>query len=185
MVALRARAVHANQMKAEMRQKGESLRDVFVRRFEIRKPDECWPWVAGTFTSGYGCIRENGKSLRANRVSYELFVGPIPTGLEVCHECDNPICVNPTHLFLSTHDGNMKDAKKKGRIIGLRGEKASAAVLTVDNVIEMRRSYAAGGVSFEKLGKQFGVVKSVAVRACRGVSWAHVPGAIPFQGTLN
>ena len=65
--------------------------------------------------SGYGLFSPNGKTRRAHRVAYEIFVGPIPDGMCVCHRCDTPSCINPTHLFLGTAAANVADRVAKGR----------------------------------------------------------------------
>ena len=56
-----------------------------------------------------------GKTVRAHRISYQLFIGPISKGMMVCHSCDNPLCVNPKHLFLGTQKDNIQDLMKKNR----------------------------------------------------------------------
>ncbi len=86
----------------------------------VVKTDGCWSWVGAKLPKGYGRIGAGvGKSkkvLLAHRLSYEIHYGPIPDNVLVCHSCDNPNCVNPSHLFLGTHKNNFDDAKKKGRI---------------------------------------------------------------------
>lgn len=78
----------------------------------------CWLWLASVNSKGYGWTGIRGAQRLAHRASYEAFIGGIPTGLGVCHKCDTPSCVNPTHLFVGTQRDNLRDASAKGRIAG-------------------------------------------------------------------
>lgn len=92
---------------------------------KVNKTDSCWVWTACTCGDGYGFFSNTGGEERAHRFSYELHYGKIPIGMYVCHKCDNPLCVNPEHLFLGTHADNMQDKKNKDRTYKPYGNKYS------------------------------------------------------------
>lgn len=75
----------------------------------------CWQWLGNKAGRGYGQFQIDGKKVFAHRFSWEHHNGPIPSGKFVCHSCDNVLCVNPDHLFISDHVGNMRDMTSKER----------------------------------------------------------------------
>lgn len=81
----------------------------------IKKPG-CWDWSGSKRKFGYGALSTNKYGCSdAHRASWIIHKGKIPKGLQVCHHCDNPICSNPSHLFLGTIRENCLDKIKKGR----------------------------------------------------------------------
>lgn len=164
--------------------------DTTLTRFwsKVVKGKNCWEWIACKNNQGYGLFRFNNRSRLAHRVSWTLNGGLIPGGLYVCHKCDNPICVRPSHLFLGNQSDNMGDAKRKGRMAS--GEKSSMrlhpdriargtrrwnAKLTDKKVLEIRGA-AAVGWSFKGLAAKFHVHQSQISRIVAGKRWKHVGG---------
>jgi hypothetical protein len=101
-----------------------------------------------------------------------MYNGPVPAGLQVCHHCDNRLCVNPAHLFLGTNAENQADCVRKGR--QCRGEDKATAKLTEDDVREIRRLHFEEGHGHRKLARAFGIMHSGVGKILRRELWAHV-----------
>lgn len=77
--------------------------------------EKCWTWKVGFFDSGYGSFWLDGIDRLAHRVSFVIAHGSHPSKGSACHKCDNPACVNPSHLFDGDHQDNVDDKVRKGR----------------------------------------------------------------------
>ena len=162
----------------------------------------CWLWTAATNSRGYGQFWAAGRQVRANRAAWMIANNSISCGLYVCHSCDTPTCVNPSHLFLGTHIDNVRDRDSKGRQAkgdknGMRlyrdrlprgdnhharlhperlarGESVGNAKLNTATVLVMRALHAAGGNGARRLAKRFGISRSTAEAVIRRTTWKHI-----------
>lgn len=121
-----------------------TLEERYWAKVDKRGKDECWPWLGGRVgKTQYGKIGAggvNGKWIRAHRLAYELEYGSIPDNMRVCHNCDNPACQNPKHLFLGTDADNVADKMRKGRHsrgIAPRGEESGMSRFTEQQILEI------------------------------------------------
>jgi hypothetical protein len=89
-----------------------------IARFmsNFTQSEGCWIWRGKTFDRGYGKFSLRQKTMKAHRVAYLLFIGEIEDGKHICHKCDNPLCVNPDHLWIGTSKENTHDMIRKGRL---------------------------------------------------------------------
>ncbi len=119
---------------------------------------------------GYGRFHLDGKKELSHRASWRIFRGEIPEDRQVLHECDNPSCVNPNHLFLGTHDDNMKDMAKKGRGDGAKGISHHFAKLNPEKAFEIRW-YAAMGRKHKDIAAEYGITRSLVGCVTRCEIW--------------
>lgn len=148
------------------------LADRFWSKVNILSVDECWEWTGGIFNTGYGCFHSTDNSLiLAHRQSWILANGKIPNGICVLHGCDNPICVNPAHLFLGTRSDNSADKVSKNR--QAKGESVGNAKLTATQVTRIRHHYKCGK-SQKSIARLFGVSSRTIRGVVRHETWKHV-----------
>lgn len=142
--------------------------------------EQCILWEKGKDDEGYGMAWSKGQSRRASRLAWELFRGPIPKGVFVCHSCDTPPCINIDHLFLGTPADNTHDALAKGRLHGthhgngLQGEQHPMSRLTAKEVLAIRKAYRSRKVTLKALGKQYGVYYTTIQKIVNGKIWRTV-----------
>jgi len=156
----------------------KSLQERFEEKVELIPFSTCHWWTGYQKGKGYGAIKVAGKNRSAHRVAYELYIGPIPKheshhGMCVCHKCDNPLCVNPNHLFLGTNQDNMNDMKSKRRPNNrVKGESHHLAKLNRRDVLEIREM--AGSLKQKDIAKIYGVAPSqISSVICRK-TWKHI-----------
>lgn len=102
----------------------------------------CWLWLGAVKSNGYGNVSlGGGKFTQAHRASYIAFVGAIPVGMVICHQCDNKLCVNPDHLKLGTYKDNSREARERGRRAPFyqRSSRSKSGVVGVGWATQSRR----------------------------------------------
>lgn len=149
--------------------KCKSLSERFWMKVKKGTQKECWNWTASTDGGGYGKIGSGSrraktlKTLRASVVSWRLHFGAIPKGAYVCHTCDNPLCVNPEHLYLGDSKTNMDDRVNRGRMPV--GSALPQAILNEEQVREIKRT---NGVV------RFSASPATVSHILAGRQWKHV-----------
>lgn len=117
--------------------------------YTINSETGCWVWNWSVERKGYATIVVDGKHRKAHRVAYELGNGLIPEGHILRHLCNNPSCINPAHLVAGTQVENSRDMVSAGN---QRHQK-----LMLEDAVEIRLQFAAGGISMAEIARQWGV----------------------------
>ena len=128
-------------------------------------------------TKGYGLIRWQGRRQVAHRVSWQITHGLIPMGMQVCHHCDNPPCVEPTHLFLGTNADNQEDRRLKNAAArSARRRERSGPVMRKLSIEDARdiRSLLALQQSKKSIARLYSVCPQMILKISRGRSWREL-----------
>jgi len=136
------------------------------------QPNGCWHWTRVQTGCGYAQIGIDGKLISVHRLSYELFVGPIPDGMVVCHKCDVRHCICPDHLWIGTYQDNTDDMMKKGRCAVI-GSNCKKSKLTDEKVIQIRK-LKQSGISHSKIASLYGIHFTTVSDIVRGKIWKHL-----------
>ena len=156
---------------------GTSREERYWSKVEKRGPEDCWPWLAAHNLHGYATFRGGDGEQLAHRYGWRIAFGPIPSGLVICHTCDNPECQNPTHWFLGSPRDNNDDKMRKGRHVPGRssGPMNGNAVLSEAAVGDIVRLYQEGHTQTD-IGVRFGVNARTIGKIVRGERWGHLTG---------
>lgn len=150
-----------------------------VERFweKVEKTDSCWVWTGSK--DRYGWFRVGSKMTKAHRFSYIIHKGEIPLGMCVLHKCDNPPCVNPTHLYIGTMADNNRDMISKKRFHNgannsrkPMGENHPFSKMTLKKVIKAKAEYTPGtngGVM--RLANKYGISYHSMWNILNGRTW--------------
>lgn len=140
---------------------------------------KCWEWnLYKNKGNGYGQFwigtDEHGKNLwnNAHKVSYEVFHGPVPEGMEVAHTCHNRCCINPNHLVAKTHRENVQMSMDAGR--WCKGEAKPNSKLTEEMVRTIRERTIFNHLTAQAVANIFGVSVHAIRDVLSGRRWSHV-----------
>lgn len=138
-----------------------------------KSTEGCWNWTGAGTKEGYGHISYKAKVKKSSRIMWEWIYGKIPNKMIICHNCDNPKCVNPDHLFLGTDAINRVDCMKKGRMKYFHGENCSQAKLKDFQVLEIKKLLK-DGFSITELAKMYSMGKTTIAHIKNGDNWKHI-----------
>lgn len=148
----------------------------------------CWLWRGTVKPDGYGSFSIGRRTITAHRYSWFLHTGQEPGDSLVCHHCDTPLCVNPSHLFTGTTQDNIADKLAKGRQRAGRGDRHGSKTHPEnfkrgrqlpqtrldDDKVRWARGAAEDGESQSWIGARLGVSGSTIGKVLRRETWAHV-----------
>lgn len=145
----------------------------FWSRATVGGKDDCWEWIGSCNPKGYGRFRLNGFEDYAHRQAWRIKNGEIEDGKHVLHRCDNPKCVNPSHLFLGSNLDNIKDCISKGR--NSKGERHQWSKLSEKQVLEIRARWVPRKIGLrDQLAKEFGVCVEAIYSIVTRRTWTHI-----------
>lgn len=141
-------------------------RSAYGHPFTVLDFSACWVWSGQRSENGYGFIWIDGKKVKAHRFAFRLERGRWPDrGRVIAHSCDNRLCVNPRHLRAATHSSNMRDAKKRKRLVAKGGKIPRLATEKREQILKLVKE----GHSFTKTARMSATSrKTVAKIAKRG-----------------
>lgn len=172
------------------RHPGEWIKRRLLARAKRNLLTGCLEWDGGSANpAGYAKLWDGTKAVYVHRLAYQLFVGPIPDGMDVLHHCDTPGCIEPTDLWLGTQADNNRDREIKdrggawrmrGRKRGPSPQRGAAHPLSKIDENTARAILAEPHAMGTDLAKRYGISASSVYSMRKGKLWAWLPRPSPL-----
>jgi hypothetical protein len=144
-----------------------SLEDKIIKYASPEALTGCILW-SGPTSNGYPRISLHNKEYRVSRYLYKKTYGIFEEHLNVCHTCDNPLCINPDHLFLGTHTENQQDKFNKNR--QAKGVTHGRSKLTNEQATTAKFT----SIKPTVLAKEFNCSSTIIRQIRQGKYWKHL-----------
>ena len=153
-----------------------------MAKVKVHPGDMCWNWAGARSGSGYGQFWDGERNIPAH---WFLLESRPANGKEACHNCDNKLCVRPSHIFIGSRSDNMKDMVSKSRHNTMpgframikarnqRGQNNHECKLTESQAIEAKNCSRKRGAA-TAMAKRFGVSLTVVCDIRDGKRWTHL-----------
>jgi len=160
-------------IRMRRRVRDESLSER-LERMSCPEPNTgCRLWLGATNAKGYGKFEWNRQWVMPHRASFVVHFGDIQAGMVVCHRCDQPRCIESTHLFAGTYKDNYEDMVAKGRRRTAQGELSGRSKLTEADVAAVKFRVSMGEC-MKSVAKSLGVGRTTIHNAVNGITWRHL-----------
>jgi hypothetical protein len=142
-------------------------------RVNVDPETDCWHYTGTLVGNGYGHLNFQGELVYVHRLSAGVFLNfDLDSKLYVLHTCDQRDCINPAHLYVGTQKDNMRDAARKGRMVGKK--------LTLDKAIEIKRLLAEGETQ-RTISRKYDVSTTAIGQIARGETWKEAAAPTPSE----
>ena len=170
--------MEVGQPLADRHRTGKSPAFQFSEKFwsRVNQTDSCWLWTGAVDKDGYGMFYDSGNTHRAHRFAFAAALGWLPVDGVIMHSCDTPSCVRPIHLCAGTHEDNVRDKIRKGRLRVPAGAEHWRRRLTMEQVTRAREMYASGGYTQAEVARHFSVSAPTIHRAIKQLTWEERNG---------
>lgn len=150
---------------------------------DLLDKEPCWIWKGHINSGGYGMAFVRKAKIRAHRLAYEIFVAPIPPGLDILHgsTCKMRACASPWHVRPGTNLENMQDRKKYGDQV--RGSVHHSAIHTETQALHILQEFHDDGMTVTEIAKKRHTHMMTIHDIIHRKTWTHVaPGKYPVPG---
>lgn len=162
-----------------------TVTDRFWDKVNKKGKFDCWEWEGATGRLGYGQFKYKGENKRSHRFIFSYFFDINLEEKHILHNCDNPPCVNPQHLYIGNHEINMRDKSIRNRMSDRRGENNNFSELSEEDVEEIYKKRHIDNKPLKEISDEFNTSVGNVSDIINDKTWTHVTSDIDKQGGMS